>query len=651
MEPQHPVRTVCGLPVCSARDGGHGQRGQALRSASEFARTLITDFPIQGILDHLVTRIVEILPITSAGVTLITPGTAPHYIAASDDAALRYEQLQTLVGQGPCVAAFETGEAVSVADLSSDTRFPLFAPAAVAAGLAAVFTFPLRHSDGRLGALDLYRDSPGALDEGDMAAAQTLADVAAAYLLNAQARDDAQAASDGFHHDALHDPLTGLPNRLLLHERLEHATLRARRSHTHSAILFADIDQFKHVNDTYGHTAGDELLVSVANRLTALMRAEDTLVRFSGDEFVILCEDLHSVADAERLVERIKNTFVEPFEVGDRRITISLSVGIAYAGPGDDVDRQLLVEADLAMYNAKRRRDPGPRVGAGRDTSNRRADSRLETDLRAALAFDQLGVVYQPIVDVDDQQVVGVEALLRWNHPTRGAIAPTTIIAIAERSDLIDDIGGWVLQRACHDHGRWKAHRPDLRLDLAVNISARQLAGTGLTAAVATILSATGMDIGMLVLEITESVLIDNAESSIATLTSLADLGIRLALDDFGSGYSSLHYLDRLPVHEVKIDQQFVARLTHGSADTTVIAGITTIAHGLGLPVVAEGVETRAQHDLIRSLECDYAQGYLYARPMTAAALERHLDDLSEHQRFPLPSITAPVPAPAVPAL
>ncbi len=617
---------------------------------SEFARTLITDFPIQGILDHLVARIVEVLPVTSAGVTLISAGTAPHYIAASDRAALRYEQLQTQVGQGPCLAAFETGGAVSVADLATDSRFPLFAPAAVAAGLAAVFTFPLRHGDGRLGALDLYRDSPGTLDDGDMAAAQTLADVAAAYLLNAQARDDAQAASDRFHHEALHDPLTGLPNRLLLHERLEHATLRARRSQTHSAILFADIDRFKHVNDTYGHTAGDELLVSVANRLTALMRAEDTLVRFSGDEFVILCEDLHCVADAERLVERIQNAFVEPFTLGDRRLTISASVGIAYAGPGDDVDRQLLIEADLAMYNAKRRSNLGPRVGAGRNASDRCADGRLETDLRAALAFDQLDVVYQPIVDLHDQHVVGVEALLRWDHPTRGVVAPTTIIEIAERSDLINDIGGWVLQRACHDHGRWTARRPELRLDLAVNVSARQIADDGLTTALATILSATGMDPAMLVLEMTESVLIDNAAASVATLTSVADLGIRLALDDFGSGYSSLDYLDRLPVHIVKIDQQFIARLTHADADTTVIAGITSIAHGLGLTVIAEGVETRTQHDLVRSLGCDYAQGYLYARPMDAAALELHLDEQPHRRRLVLPLITAPVPAPSLPA-
>ena len=301
------------------------------------------------------------------------------------------------------------------------------------------------------------------------------------------------------------------------------------------------------------------------------------------------------------------------------------------------------------MYNAKRRSNLGPRVGAGRDASDRCADGRLETDLRAALAFDQLDVVYQPIVDVENQHVVGVEALLRWDHPTRGAVAPMTIIEIAERSDLISDIGGWVLQRACHDHGRMHTQRPDLRLDVAVNISARQIAGTGLTAAVATILAATGMDPATLVLEVTESVLVDNAAPSMATLASLAGLGIRLALDDFGSGYSSLHYLDRLPVNVVKIDQQFIARLTDDCADTTVIAGITAIAHGLGLTVVAEGVETLTQHDLIRSLGCDYAQGYLYARPMTAAALERHLDNPPNRRRFAHPSITAPVPTPPVP--
>ncbi len=259
---------------------------------SEFARTLITDFPIQGILDHLVERIVEVLPVTSTGVTLISPGMAPRYIAASDESALRFERLQTDIGQGPCLVAYASGEAVSIPDLGADDRFPRFAPAALAAGLAAVFTFPLRHGDGRLGALDLYRDTPGELDPHDMDAAQTMADVAAAYLLNAQARDEARATSERFHHDALHDPLTGLANRVLLQERLEHASERRKRSHANAAILFADLDWFKQVNDTHGHQIGDELLIAVAHRLANLVRSGDTLARFSGDEFVFLCEDL-----------------------------------------------------------------------------------------------------------------------------------------------------------------------------------------------------------------------------------------------------------------------------------------------------------------------------------------------------------------------
>ena len=323
---------------------------------SEFARTLITDFPIQGILDHLVERIVEVLPVTSTGVTLISPGMAPRYIAASDESALRFERLQTDIGQGPCLVAYTSGEAVSIPDLGADDRFPRFAPAALAAGLAAVFTFPLRHGDGRLGALDLYRDTPGELDPHDMDAAQTMADVAAAYLLNAQARDEARATSERFHHDALHDPLTGLANRVLLQERLEHASERRKRSHTNAAILFADLDRFKHVNDTHGHPIGDELLVAVAHRLSNLVRSGDTLARFSGDEFVFLCEDLHSIDDAEILAKRIDAAFVEPFELADATITIpmSASVGIAFAGPGEAFTNELVVQADMAMYQAKR---------------------------------------------------------------------------------------------------------------------------------------------------------------------------------------------------------------------------------------------------------------------------------------------------------
>src|SRR5450755_4619825 len=250
------------------------------RVLSEFARTLTTDFPIQGILDHLVKRIVEVLPISAAGVALISPASPPHYSAASDASALRFERIQTEMGEGPCLMAYNTGEAVAVPDLVYDTRFPTFGPPAVQAGLAAVFTFPLRHTLGRLGALDLYRDSAGDLSAFDMTNAQTLADVTTAYLLNAQARDEARATSERFRYGALHDSLTGLPNRALLHERLDHAAQRASRSHTKAGILFADLDHFKRVNDTHGHHVGDELLVAVAQRLSALVRPGDTLARF-----------------------------------------------------------------------------------------------------------------------------------------------------------------------------------------------------------------------------------------------------------------------------------------------------------------------------------------------------------------------------------
>ena len=324
---------------------------------SEFARTLITDFPIQGILDHLVERIVEVLPVTSTGVTLISPGMAPRYIAASDESALRFERLQTDIGAGPVPGGVRVGRGgLDPGPRAPTIGFPDSLPPPLAAGLAAVFTFPMRHGDGRLGALDLYRDTPGDLDPHDMDAAQTMADVAAAYLLNAQARDEARATSDRFHHNALHDPLTGLANRVLLQERLEHASERRKRSHANAAILFADLDQFKQVNDTHGHPIGDELLVAVAHRLSNLVRSGDTLARFSGDEFVFLCEDLHSIADAEILAKRIDAAFAEPFVLADGTVTVpmSASVGIAFAGPGEAFTNELVVKADMAMYQAKR---------------------------------------------------------------------------------------------------------------------------------------------------------------------------------------------------------------------------------------------------------------------------------------------------------
>ncbi len=326
---------------------------------SDFARTLATEFSIQTILERLVKSTVELLPVTGAGVTLISAGTAPQYVAASNGRALRFEQLQSEVGQGPSRLAFTSGEAVAIPDLAAEVRFPDFGPAALAEGLGAAFTFPLRAAGSRLGALDLYRDTSGPLDPAEQAAAQTLADVAAAYLVIARSRDDAAEASEQLRHIALHDPLTGLPNQVLLAQRLAHAAKRARRSKTNAAVLFADLDRFKDVNDTYGHHVGDQLLAAVAARLATVVRPGDTLARLFGDEFVVLCEDIASVTDVQALAERLRACFDQPFFIEGASIAISGSVGMAFAGPGVDISGQLIDQADSAMYEAKR-------AGAGR---------------------------------------------------------------------------------------------------------------------------------------------------------------------------------------------------------------------------------------------------------------------------------------------
>ncbi len=592
---------------------------------SDFARTMVTDFPIQRILDHLVERIVEILPVSAAGVTLIDEELAPRYIAASDGDALRFERLQSTIGQGPCLAAYVSGEAVSVPDLARDNHFPRFAPAAVEAGLAAVFTFPLRHDSGRLGALDLYRDVPGALDPGDMRAAQTLADVAAAYLLNAQAREEALEASDRFHHHAQHDPLTGLPNRLMLHDRLDHAAQRARRSNGNAAVLFADLDRFKVVNDTYGHRVGDELLIAVARRLQRLVRPGDTLARLSGDEFVFLCEDLNSPDDVKLLAQRIDEAFARPFVLTGFELAITGSVGVAFAGPGQDISSHLVEEADAAMYRAKRAGGAGHKIIDLREAVQTHDGDNLEIDLRAAVSDDQLEIAYQPIVRSRDGWVCGVEALLRWNDPHRGSVPAATIVALAEQSDLMNDIGAWVLERACRDQGRWAREHPGSLLDLSVNVSGRQLMRQDFCDHVARVLDTTAMDPTKLILEMTEDIIIEDTERAIDAFATLRAMGIRIALDDFGTGYSSLSYLLRLPVNIVKIDQSFIAGIGQPAAGAVIVAAVTSLAHALELTVVAEGVETRRQHEAITNIGCDFAQGYFYAAPMPAAAVSAAL--------------------------
>ncbi|WP_150306447.1 putative bifunctional diguanylate cyclase/phosphodiesterase [Planctomonas psychrotolerans] len=590
---------------------------------AEFARTMLTDFPIDAILDRLVERIVDVLPVTAAGVTLMTDTTEPHYIAASNNAALQLERLQSSLRQGPCVLAYESGEAVVSSDIGTDSRFEDFAAKAAEVGMAAVFAFPLRHDAGNLGALDLFRDEAGPLDAWAMAAAQTLADVTSAYLVNAQARDESRHTAELFRTNALHDALTGLPNRVLLQQRLEHAAQRARRTNAPATVLFADLDGFKSVNDTHGHSIGDALLIAVASRLKTLIRPGDTLARISGDEFVILCEDLGSTDAVEQIAARVTESFVEPFLLrSDPRspaveISITASVGIAFAGEADGISEQLIADADIAMYQVKRKGGAAHQVLDLREAIADADRVELEHDLRGALRGDQLAIAYQPIVRVKDGAVIGAEALLRWTHPTRGPVPALLTIALAERSSFIQEIGDWVLRRAITDWCTWRALFPGRPLELAVNVSARQLMSAGFSRNVADTLASAEVDPGVVTLEMTESMLLEDGPYAMTVLTELKDIGVKLALDDFGTGFSSLSYLRQYPVDIVKIDRAFVADIGVAPAGGAIIEAVTNLAHVLGLCVTVEGVETVRQRDEVVAMGCDSAQGYLYAKPMS----------------------------------
>ncbi|HWC28394.1 MAG TPA: EAL domain-containing protein [Solirubrobacteraceae bacterium] len=435
-------------------------------------------------------------------------------------------------------------------------------------------------------------------------------------------------AEEQLAHQALHDALTGLPNRTLLLDRIAHASERAIRTGTSLAVLFLDIDRFKNVNDSLGHQAGDRLLVALAERLTAIVRASDTVARVSGtvarlagDEFVVLCEDLRDEHDAVHVAERIVGEATAPFDVDGNELEISLSIGIAVSGGVGSPPEQLIRDADLAMYRAKE---------AGRDRyelfdapMRTRVLERieLENDLRKALARDQLQLHYQPLVSLGDRSIVGAEALLRWEHPGRGLVPPLEFVPIAEDSGLIGPIGEWILNTACRQLAEWSsAGACPPHFSVAVNLSPRQLT-PGLPQVVANAVRASGIDPSSLTIEITESVLVDEAESPAELLRELKSLGVRLVLDDFGTGYSSLSYLHRFELDGLKLDRSFISRLGHDSSGSKLVAASIDMARALDLTVVAEGVETEGQLDCLRELSCPLAQGYLFARPPPAQEL------------------------------
>jgi diguanylate cyclase (GGDEF)-like protein/PAS domain S-box-containing protein len=421
-------------------------------------------------------------------------------------------------------------------------------------------------------------------------------------------------------YQAYHDALTDLPNRMLFHDRLTQALAQARHQRRGLAVLFMDLDQFKRVNDTLGHGAGDRLLQEVAGRLRAAVRETDTVARVGGDEFTLLLTDVGGSEDAAKVAQALLETVAQPADVCGHRLYVTTSIGISlYPDDGADAEA-LLTSADIALYRAKDLGRNGYQLCTAAMNAHSRARLTLEGDLRLALERHELRLLYQPQVNVATGEMVGVEALLRWRHPRRGTVLPDEFIEVAEEARLIVPIGEWVLRTACAQARRWH-RRGHAGLHVAVNLSARQFQSRDLLPMLESVLRATGLDPQALDLEITESVAMQNVELTVELLAALRRLGLRIAMDDFGTGHASLSYLQQFPLDALKIDRRFVGELESGSGSFAIVTAIIELAHGLGLQVIAEGVETAGQLAALAERRCDLCQGFLLSPPLPASRI------------------------------
>jgi diguanylate cyclase (GGDEF)-like protein/PAS domain S-box-containing protein len=419
-------------------------------------------------------------------------------------------------------------------------------------------------------------------------------------------------------HQALHDPLTNLTNRVALMDRLSQALVALERNRGKVALFFMDLDKFKTINDTLGHDVGDTVLIEVGRRLSSVARRLDTVARLGGDEFVVLCRGLKDVDDHRLLADRFRRAVDRPLPVAGHDVNITISIGVAVSSDPEADGAQLLQDADVAMYRAKELGGNRFQLFTPSQRSRVLADYALEADLRQALEFSELFVLYQPLFALEDRTLRGVEALVRWRHPERGVLLPAEFVPMAEQRGLVNRIDTFVLEEACRQLASWRTETAwPADFSVAVNVSGRQLSDPGFPARVASAVSRHGIDPRWLCLEITETSLIGEAGEIDGVLTELSAVGVQLALDDFGTGYSTLAHLQQLKVDVLKIDRSFVERIDHSERDREIVAAVTAMSHALGMAVIGEGIETDRQYDDLAALDCDVGQGFLLARPLT----------------------------------
>lgn len=590
-----------------------GQQIGALRALSEIDQEILSQLDIEHIIARVQDRLLDLLPKAVIGVIVVdhlSDGSGKAYLRRKIDAQTTPVEVPIEERHAFSWARHPDGVWLDVAG----PDVPSFVSMQAGQGVASCFLIPIFWRNQVRGALGIgvvnRQDVSDELTEQARDLGNRIGVAFAAYAREAQ-----------LVFRAHHDGLTGLPNRALLSERLQQELAHARRNAAHAALLFLDLDRFKGVNDALGHDGGDQLLRMVSDRLSSCVRECDTVARLGGDEFVVLLTGLHNPPQVAKLAGQILTLLSNPYQINGTECFIGTSIGVAMYPADGTTSEELLKHADLAMYRAKA-------AGRGRfvffeESMNveQRERSLMEYELRLAIVRNQLSVHYQPRIALDDGRFLGAEALLRWHHPVLGWVSPAKFIPLAEDVGLIDDIGPWVLRHVCAQLALWQGAGYALG-SVSVNVSGRQFKSANLVAQVQQTLEATGLAPHTLELEVTEGVLIDDVESVVDVLARLRQLSVSVALDDFGTGYSSMAYLRRLPIDVLKIDQSFVKDLTQDEGARSIVLAIIAMAHAMQKTVVAEGVETLEQANMLRAWGCDEAQGYYFSRPIPAAALE-----------------------------